>query len=342
MYQNRSLAKQQGVALIIVLLILALMVSIAAVMSERLFRQFQRANHQVQYQQAYWYGFGAEALAKEKIKQSYRDNDDSVNLSQPWAAIGKKYPVEGGTIEENIFDKQGCFNINILSSIERTDGSSDNPYPLQVLQHLMESSGSESYQAESAAEAVWEYIDTDKTVNTNEGVEDSYYESMSPSYVAADTLLADASELRAVKGVSGDMMLRILPSLCALPSDEWKLNINTISTAQAPLLAAMFYPYLSTSAATQLIERRPHAGWDSLDDFMAESELASIDDTVKDKAKAYLGIDSSYFELDALVTVSDARMRLRSLLYSEDRENVTVIRRRYGGERERIPARQTE
>ncbi|MCX9565278.1 general secretion pathway protein GspK, partial [Vibrio cholerae] len=78
------LAKQRGVALIVVLLLLAVMVSIAATMAERLFSQFQRATHQVNYQQAYWYSLGVEALAKKGIEQSYQDSE-TINLSQPWA-----------------------------------------------------------------------------------------------------------------------------------------------------------------------------------------------------------------------------------------------------------------
>ena len=51
---------QQGVALIVILLIVAVMVSLAAAMSERMFTQFQRATHQINYQQAYWYSVGVE------------------------------------------------------------------------------------------------------------------------------------------------------------------------------------------------------------------------------------------------------------------------------------------
>ena len=46
---------QQGVALIVILLVLAVMVSIAASMADRLFTQFKRAQNQLNYQQAYWY-----------------------------------------------------------------------------------------------------------------------------------------------------------------------------------------------------------------------------------------------------------------------------------------------
>ncbi len=74
--------RQRGVALIIVLMLLAIMTTVAASMSERLFLQFQRGANQINYQQAYWYSLGVEALAEIGIEQSYEDSD-TINMSQP-------------------------------------------------------------------------------------------------------------------------------------------------------------------------------------------------------------------------------------------------------------------
>ncbi len=342
MYPSRPLQRQRGVALILVLLILAMMVSIAATMSERLFTQYHRSGNQLRYQQAYWYSLGVEALAKSAIKQSYEDNDEAVNLSQPWAVKDKQYPLDYGTVEGNIQDMQSCMNINALAGINWNPADTGTPYLVQVLQHLFEAEDIDNYQAEVAANSIWEFIDSNRSINSVSGVEDSFYESMSPAYDAPDSLLADATEIRAVQGVSGEIMMKSMPSLCALPTKEWRLNINTVSVKQANILAAMFYPYLSSSAAVQLIEDRPYSGWDSLDDFWAQGELSGIDETIKSDATGFLGIDSNYFELDAQVMVDDARVRVRSLMFSKDRKTVTVIRRRYGGERERISARPAE
>ncbi|MDF5430710.1 general secretion pathway protein GspK, partial [Vibrio parahaemolyticus] len=50
--------RQRGVALIIVLMLLAIMATVAASMSERLFLQFQRGANQINDQQSYWYSLG--------------------------------------------------------------------------------------------------------------------------------------------------------------------------------------------------------------------------------------------------------------------------------------------
>lgn len=239
-------------------------------------------------------------------------------------------------------DKQACFNLNVLSRVQPTGQQTTRPYLVQVLQRLLEESDVEPYQAEVIADSTWEYIDSDSTVRSTTGVEDSTYESMKPSYLAANGWMADKTELRAVYQVSGEIYQKIEPLVCAIPSDDWRLNVNTVEVEQAPILVAMFSPNLSSSDAVQLIEKRPFDGWDSVDEFLAESELTGLSDDVKKNAKGYLGVDSSFFELDAQVLVDDSRVRIRSLLQSTNRETVTVVRRRFGGISERVSDRSAE
>ncbi|MEL7290517.1 MAG: type II secretion system minor pseudopilin GspK [Pseudomonadota bacterium] len=331
--------KQRGVALIIVLLLLAVMVSIAASMADRLFGQFRRANNQLNYQQAYWYSLGAEALAKVGIEQSFRDSD-TINLSQPWAIEQQTYPLDYGTMTGRLLDKQACFNLNALALAQT--GSSSTPYLVEVLQRLLEVREVDSYQAETIAQSLWEYVDSNNSVNSSLGVEDSFYESMSPAYMSANSLVADSSELRAIQQVSGEVMEKVAPLICALPVADLRLNINTIAPEHSALLAALFYPVLSVDAAEQLLDQRPFDGWASVDDFLSESALSSVNAETRDKAKGYLAVTSQFFELDAEIIVAEARVRLRSLLYSNNKETATVIRRRFGGIGERVSDRSTE
>ncbi len=333
--------RQAGVALLIVLMLLAIMTTIAATMSERLFVQFQRGGNQLHYQQAYWYSLGVEALAIVGIEQSYKDSD-TINMSQPWAIKDQVYPLDYGQATGRIWDKQACFNLNVLSSIESTGQQTVRPYLVQVLQRILEESEVEPYQAEVIADSTWEYIDSDSDISSTTGVEDSSYEAMSPAYLAANGWMADQTELRAVYQVSGEHYQKLAPLVCALPSDDWRLNVNTIEVEQAPILVAMFSPGLSESDAVQLIEKRPFDGWNSIESFLAESELAGLNENITKEAKAYLGVDSAFFELDAQVLVDDSRVRIRSLLQSTNRDTVTVVRRRFGGISERVSDRSAE
>ncbi|MFC5079285.1 type II secretion system minor pseudopilin GspK [Vibrio thalassae] len=333
---------QKGVALIVILLLLAIMVSIAATMSERLFSQFTRASNQINYQQAYWYAIGVEALASVAIKESYKDNKDSVNLNQPWALEERTYPLDYGQATGYIRDMQSCFNVNALANVTPNANSATKPFLVRFFQRLLEESEVENYQAEQIADSTWEFINKETTVRSVSGVGDSYYESLSPAYVAANSLIADSSELRAINQMSGEAMLRIAPLVCALPTSRWKLNVNTISAEQAPLLAALFAPNLSVDNAKQLIESRPFDGWSSVNQFLAESQMGVVDDNTKQQGSPFLTVDSVYFELDAQVVVDESRLRLRTLFFSQDRQDVTVVRRRLGGFSERVFNRSPE
>ncbi len=336
------MAKQQkGVALLIVLMLLAIMTTVAASMSERLFVQFQRGANQLHYQQAYWYSIGVEALAKVAIEQSYKDSD-TINMSQPWAIKDQVYPLDYGLASGDITDKQACFNLNVLNSIQSSGQQTVRPYLVQVLQRLLEASDVEPYLAEVIADSTWEYIDSNSDISSMAGVEDSTYEAMRPAYLAANSWMADETELRSVYQFSGEYFQKLAPLVCALPSDDWRLNVNTIEVKQAPLLVAMFSPNLSESDAEQLIEKRPFDGWNSIEAFLAESELTGLSENIKKEAKAYLGVDSAFFELDAQVLVDDSRVRIRSLLQSTNRDTVTVVRRRFGGISERVSDRSAE
>ncbi len=333
--------RQQGVALIVVLLLLAVMVTIAGNMSGRLFSQFKRAENQLSYQQAYWYSIGGEALAIVGVEQSYKDSD-TINLSQPWALEEQTYPLDYGTLTGRLFDQQACFNLNALATLNAESNSSQSPYLVEAFQSLLEELEVENYQAEVIANSLWDYVDSNANVNSALGVEDSHYESMSPSYMSANSLIADSSELRAVNQVTGDVMNKLTPYICALPTSDFRLNVNTIQPEQAALVSAMFYPTLSASDAKKLLENRPFDGWASIDEFMAEPALSGLQDQQQNKVKPYLGVDSAYFELDAELLVDRSRVRVRSLIFSDNRETATVISRRFGGIGERVSDRSTE
>ncbi|MUH97643.1 general secretion pathway protein GspK [Aliivibrio fischeri] len=324
----------KGVALIVVLLLLAIMTTIAAQMSERLFLQFHRAQNQLNHQQAYWYSIGVEALAKTGIEEAYKDGN-KINLSQAWATEETTYPLDYGEAYGGVKDKQACFNLNALSSVEASNDSSKRPFLVSVWMNLLESVEVDNYLAEVIADSTWEYLDPDDVVRSMAGVEDSTYQSFKPAYLAPNGWMGDVSELRAVNGVTAEVVEKVSPLICAIPSGNWYLNVNTLAPENAKILVALFSPNLSESDARSVLEDRPFDGWDSVDDFLAEGPISRVEEKVRKQAKDYLSVDSQFFELDAQVLVEDSRVRVRSLLHSSDKKVVNVIRRQYGGMSER-------
>ncbi|KAE8176282.1 MULTISPECIES: type II secretion system minor pseudopilin GspK [Photobacterium] len=336
--------KQRGVALIVVLLLVALMSLLAVQMTERLQLNFHRVQNQVEHQQSYWYSLGIEALASQALKQSLKDSK-TVNLTQAWAVGEQSYPLDSNAvISGNLTDKQTCFNLNAFKNIKAGAGSSKQPFLVTYLQNILTESGVDDYEAEVIADSSWEFVDDNTTVESAYGAEDSTYESFQPPYVTANDWLADGSEFRAINGVSDKIYQQVKGLICALPTDDMLLNVNTITEKNAVLLSALFAPSLSLQDAQKIIIERDkkHTVWDSVADFMklVPQPPTQDADSGKDKTtntmEKYLTVTSHYFSLDAEIKVDRARVRAVALFNRDDKNKVTVVRRQYGGIRERI------
>lgn len=112
MNKLRSL-RQQGVALIAVMMVVAFVVLIAVSMSGRLQLELQRQINLQQRQQAIWLALGAEQYIQRLLKKSVAGKE-TTNLSQEWATQGAVFPVEQATISGTVTDLQACFNLNSL------------------------------------------------------------------------------------------------------------------------------------------------------------------------------------------------------------------------------------
>lgn len=332
---------QRGVALLVVLLMMALMTTIAVTMTNRMFVNLNRAESQLNYQQAYWYAMSVEALVRHAIKETIED-DDTVTLSQPWAVQDQIYPLDGGHAKGSVFDWQACFNVNGFRDV-KADANGTNPFLVIALQQLIESQEIDSYEAEVAAASTWEYIDSDDNVQSAVGVEDGEYLARNMPHLAPNSYIGDISEWRAVNGVSQQMYEKVSRFLCATPSSKVLVNVNTLTEEDAPILAALFHPHLSEEQAKQLIEARdPIDGWKDVASFMNDSILSGINKENKDKVQGYFDVRSRFFQLDTEITYNNMSLRMRALLQRDEDGTVTVIRRRFGGVSERDPDNQAE
>ncbi|WP_087023287.1 type II secretion system minor pseudopilin GspK [Thaumasiovibrio subtropicus] len=333
--------RQKGVALILVLSVLALMTTIALSMTQRLRLTFFRAENQVFSQQSYWYALSIEELARVAIEQSI-DDDDVVNLSQAWATPDQKYPLDNGMATGQIYDYQACFNLNALANVQPPNDGNQRPPEVRSLQVLLEEAGVESYEAEVIADSSWEFVNGDSATQSAFGAGDSTYEGMQPPYLPPNGWMADKTEFRAVSGVTAEIYNKVSTLLCAVPSDELKINVNTLHVTQAPILVGLLQPDLSLDNATRLIEGRPYDGWQSVEDVLSQSELGSLSEQTRERATGLLAVTSQFFQLDAEVEVERNRLRIAALLQRDSADKVAVVRRRFGGFSERISDDKTE
>ncbi|WP_298775202.1 type II secretion system minor pseudopilin GspK [uncultured Shewanella sp.] len=334
--------QQKGVALIVVILIIAMIAIVATNITSLNQLSVRRTMNVAQYDQAYWYALSAEELAKKILTQDFEDDEESVNLQQYWAQSGLVFPVELGEIAGEIKDMRSCFNVNALSVATEEDastGQSKPSLPMRQFAGLLVAMGMDQFSADTLAATLKDYTDEDTTTSAY-GAEDAEYESRTVPYRSANTLLFDKSELRAIMGFTQDIYMRIAPFVCAIPgNDQQVLNVNTIKVEDAPILAGMFENKISVGEAEGIINQRPADGYESIEDFWANSSISSFKTSDEALASSF-GIDSDYFLLRAGAKVDRAIFRLKSVLMRGSDNKLSVISRQFGDRKIVLPVKE--
>ncbi|MGL4206666.1 MAG: type II secretion system minor pseudopilin GspK [Aeromonadaceae bacterium] len=318
--------RQRGVALLVVMLILAIMMVVAANISSRFQLELMRTSNLVTLSQGKWYAMAAEALVSKILHQDLKDSPDRVHLAQYWASQGQIFPVEGGTIKGVIHDAQGCFNLNAINSgTQPPDGL---PYAADVFKNLLINLKVETFEAEQITAAVRDWIDVDDDLGSSLGAEDAWYQSQKVPYLAANRQMSDISELRLVRGITASIYRRLAPMVCALPNKEMALNVNTLRKEQLPLIGALFLGNMDLEQSKRLLEARPRDGWTSADLFLQEPLVLAANPG--GEMKKNIGVKSIYFEAKLEVALDETKVHFTSLFKSNNNK-ISVISRQYGG-----------
>ena len=328
-----SVNRQKGVALITVMLIVALIAILATQMTARLQLQMQRTTNIGSNQQAYWYAMGAEAFAKRVLIQSLEDDAEVTHLGQMWAQGENTFPVAFGQITGEITDLQSCFNLNALRT---DDGSSvkgaTKPIARKAFEELLialsiESVG--SFEAESMADALSDWLDTDESITGSGGAEDSDYAAKEFPYLAANHYLASIGELRVIEHFSVEVINKLKDYVCVLPGSNLnKVNINTIAQDKPEILVAMLG--ISQNDASQALSAREEEGFKSVDDFFALPELSKAQ--ISADQKQQFAVKSEYFKLKATASFNNSYFALNTIMQVDNKNNISVISRIIGRE----------
>lgn len=311
--------KQSGLALITVLMILAIMVTVASTMTGRLVSTLKRTEGIIFSQKTYWYSQAAAELGRMVLNEDFSDSDVS-SLDQMWATPDLVFPLENGHIAGKIKDLRSCLNVNAINSDDT----------VEEFTTLLEELGLSDNSAETIAESTRDWIDDNDTSDASLGAEDSFYEALAVPHLTGNNLMVDISELRAVQGVDKEAYKIAAPYLCAIPSSVQSINVNTVDIEQPEILYALFASStdLSVSDFKGLLEERPTSGWDSVDDFLDESLFSSVD--IDDSVSAQLSVSSEFFQFEGTAAFED-RLLVFQFLFEVEDNNTNVIRYQSGG-----------
>jgi general secretion pathway protein K len=331
---NLQASSQRGIALLVILLIVAIVSVLATEMMARLQLNIARTVNIKDNNQAYWYAVGAEQFAEKSLNQLMTLSPDSMNLGQPWAQVFE-YPIDGGGIQAELVDLQSCFNLNTLSLTQPQEPQDPNKAAngsAQVFFNLMLLSNEDvdSFTADTVRDSLIDWLDADSDI-TGYGAEDAEYESLRLPYVAANALMTNESELRLINGIEMSDLRNLLPHVCVIPDPDFnimEININTVTEENAHVLGAILN--ITVDAAKRIVASRPQDGFADTNDFFSEPEIMAKQLT--DDQKKWFVLKTNYFMLLTKTRYNNATFKMSSIFKLDSNSgSVSVISREFGG-----------
>ena len=306
----RRPVSQRGAALITAILVVALATAIAASLTWDLFLDQRRAFGRITVDQGLMYSLGAEAWAKQILKDDAEDNQVD-HPGEAWAIQIAPLPIEGGQIQGRIEDLNGRFNLNNLVDAV---GASD-PAAIEGFRRLLLALELDVRLADRMAD----WIDRDLEPNFPDGAEDSVYLGRQPPFRTANRPITSVSEMLLVYPELGQAgYARLRPYVAALPRGTF-ININT-ARPEVLLTAA---ENMGFREAERIAADRPEAGWESLE---------QLGDMIPAEARGALGVASNWFRLAVRVDIGTQRFTMYSLLHRDASGSVSTVIRSFTDE----------
>jgi len=300
-------SRQRGAALLMVLLCVALCAILLASIAQEGRRDITRLSLIQTETQADFYAQGAEIIAMRGL------TDAAVRQASLWwqTLAGKPldYPTDEGHLRLVVHDLRTCFNVNALAGDNADLAARQLRYWLaRQPQERLRGLSPDAFVARLA-----DWIDSDTQAREN-GLDGADYARFDPPRTSADTWLRDASELNWLAPLDVSRAAT-LSELCALPeTTPWKLNLNSVTLRELPLLEALFEGQVPRGTLIRLINARPATGYSGVDAVRAQ---AGADSDWLDSDANRLTLTPDYLSLDITLTIGSERFHFVRLLQAE-------------------------
>ncbi len=318
-------ADEKGAALLTVLLLVAVMSIIAVGVLDDIRFGVRRTANATGQGQAQLYALGAEELARVRIARLTRLDPGRTTLKGDWNGRDFTFPIENGVMTGRISDATGCFNLNSVAE-GRGDRLVRRELGVRQLVILLGALGIPEGRGQTLADNLADWIDSDDIGMG--GAEDQDYARAAPAYRTGGAILAEVSELRAVRGFTPDVYDRLRPFVCAQPTTDLSpINVNTLGPDRSALITMVTLGAIPPEAGSRLLAGRPADGWDSLQTFWNDPVL--VDRVPEDAARDQVALRTRFFSLDADVTFAGSTATLNALLEVDPSGSVKLAARRW-------------
>ncbi len=292
-------AKQKGIALISVMIIIALISASIALMWKRFGQDLERTTYTMIQNQALNHLYSIESWAKTIL---LKDDNKVDSLKDDWAQKLPPIPVPGGTIHGELVDLHSRFNINNLVDL-KTD-----PYTPQYRSFA---------------------YDCLNKLNTQ--LEQDYMADLILSHVSSQSpkprLFEHSAELIKITDISTKGYQAIKPYIAALPTLT-TVNINTAD----PKILGCLHADLSSDIAKQITSKRDKQTFTKINSFWSYVHTLLPHLTMNQIQIGFpiefIGTKSEYFLLKTQIDINNNKMFGQTILHRKDGK-ITIMNRSY-------------
>lgn len=305
----RVKSKQQGIALLTILMMVALATILAASIAKHQANTAESTAYLMRQNQSLLYTKSAEVFFSALLKDDAENAGSVDSLQESWAKPMPAFPVDNGYVSGVLIDESGKFNLNSLLT---ADGSV-NENAKKWFEKLLVRAGLPA----QLSEAVIDWQDKDDEVVGSMGAESNYYRGLQNSPIPPNAKFHSIEELKLVRGFEGGKDKLILPYISALSSNETTVNINT---APAFLLASL-HDQLDVHAVQQLLDKKQAAmeHFESVSELWEQELFSSVPADTKNIVNDLLGVQSNYFKAKIEVELDGRKRQFSSVLVRKDK-----------------------
>ena len=280
---------QQGVAIVMVLLIVAIATSLAAYMALQQNLWQRQVESQFERAQSRQFGMAGIDWARAILAEDKRGNSVD-HEKEIWTLQLPPVPIEGGEVIGTIEDRQGLYNLNNVST------------NMAQFTNLLVLLGLPS----DLAPALADWIDADDNTQAG-GAEDAYYLALPQPYRAANRPLVELGELAKVKGFDSRTIDRLRKYVTVLPVSNVATPVN-VNFAPPEVLAAIISG-LSLSDANLIVQQRQVQPYKDFNDFQQRFPSKAVKLVSSD-----ITVQTEFFWVKGVASMGHAQVVTQALL----------------------------
>ncbi|NYT28111.1 type II secretion system minor pseudopilin GspK [Candidatus Thiodubiliella endoseptemdiera] len=295
---NNTACQQQGVVLIGVLIVVALISAITALIWQQQHKNFQTVKYTQTQTQALNYLYSMESWAKVILLNDKKTNIDA--LDEDWASEIPPIPIPGGQIHGKINDLQAKLSINNIVNTKKPNNIVFNNAFSLCLNRL-----NEQLEQVQMSDLIFAYI--------TELLSDTPTLAFKFKHI---------SELKNIVGMQRQEYYNISPYLNALPKDT-PININT---AGKEILSCL-HPGLSEYSVEALIAERPFS---SPEEVLKWLPNILPNNMVNENTfpKSLRATNSKYFLLESSVKINEDTLNAKTIFHRNGAK-IDIVNRSY-------------